>query len=91
MGSEADPASLPAPSSVIAPLPIPPDATEEQLIGLWLHGKSANTVPLGYKIAVPSEAITPLSVAETTFAVPVVIVFVTSAMLRTFPWPFCSS
>jgi hypothetical protein len=32
-----------------------------------------------------------LSVAETTFAVPVVIVFVTSAMLRTFPWPFCSS
>jgi hypothetical protein len=22
----------------------PPDATEEQLIGLWLHGKSANTI-----------------------------------------------
>jgi hypothetical protein len=39
MGSEADPASLPAPSSAIAPLPISP-ATEEQLIGLWLHGKS---------------------------------------------------
>jgi hypothetical protein len=28
----------------IAPNPIPPDATEEQLIGLWLHGKSPNTI-----------------------------------------------
>jgi integrase/recombinase XerD len=30
--------------SPIAPTPIPPDATEEQLIGLWLHGKSPNTI-----------------------------------------------
>jgi hypothetical protein len=32
------------PSPPIAPTPIPPDATEEQLIALWLHGKSTNTV-----------------------------------------------
>jgi hypothetical protein len=42
---------LPAPPAIaagtqnaIAPTPIPPDATEEQLIGLWLHGKSPNTI-----------------------------------------------
>jgi integrase/recombinase XerD len=40
----APPAVLAATQSPIAPTPIPPDATEEQLIGLWLHGKSANTV-----------------------------------------------
>ena len=39
----AHPAVLAATPSPIAPLPIPPDATEDQLIGLWLHGKSANT------------------------------------------------
>jgi integrase/recombinase XerD len=49
------PDPLPAPPAVLAaqptaaaqplaPTPIPPDATEEQLIGLWLHGKSPNTI-----------------------------------------------
>jgi integrase/recombinase XerD len=33
-----------ATQSPIAPTPIPPDATEEQLIELWLHGKSPNTI-----------------------------------------------
>lgn len=28
----------------IAPTPIPPDATEEQLIRLWLRAKSPNTI-----------------------------------------------
>ena len=45
----APPAVLAAAPSPIAPsavasTPILPDATEEQLIGLWLHGKSPNTV-----------------------------------------------
>jgi site-specific recombinase XerD len=40
----APPAVLAATSSAVAALPIPPDTTEEQLIGLWLHGKSANTI-----------------------------------------------
>ncbi len=40
----AAPAILTATPSPIAPLPIPSDATEEQLIELWLHGKSSNTI-----------------------------------------------
>jgi len=52
MAPKADPTTAPltiaAPPSPIAPLPIPPDTTEEQLIGLWLHGKSENTV-LAYR------------------------------------------
>lgn len=32
------------PHSAIGPLPIPPDTTEEQLIRLWLHGKTENTI-----------------------------------------------
>jgi hypothetical protein len=40
----APPAVLAAAQPPIAPTPIPPDATEEQLIGLWLHGKSPNTI-----------------------------------------------
>ena len=32
------------PGAAIQPLPIPPDATEELLLELWLHGKSPNTV-----------------------------------------------
>ena len=56
IGSTMPPNPLPAPApvlaatqspiapSAIAPTPIPPDATEEQLISLWLHGKSPNTV-----------------------------------------------
>jgi integrase/recombinase XerD len=40
----APPAVLAAAQPTIAPTPIPPDATEEQLIGLWLHGKSPNTI-----------------------------------------------
>src|ERR1035438_9909849 len=40
----APPAVLAATQSPVAPTPIPPDTTEEQLIGLWLHGKSANTI-----------------------------------------------
>jgi hypothetical protein len=52
IGSTMRPGPLPAPRAVataaaqspIAPTPIPPDATEEQLIGLWLHGKSGNTI-----------------------------------------------
>jgi hypothetical protein len=40
----APPAILTATPSPIAPLPIPSDATEEQLIELWLHGKSPNTI-----------------------------------------------
>ena len=27
----------------IAPTPIPPDTTDAELVGLWLHGKSPNT------------------------------------------------
>jgi hypothetical protein len=38
------PEVLAATPSPIAPTPIPPDATEEQLIGPWLHGKSPNTI-----------------------------------------------
>jgi hypothetical protein len=37
-------AAQPIAPSAFRPTPIPPDATEEQLIGLWLHGKSANTI-----------------------------------------------
>jgi hypothetical protein len=51
IGSSMPPNPLPAPPVVataaqnaIAPTPIPPDATEEQLIALWLHGKSLNTI-----------------------------------------------
>jgi hypothetical protein len=44
MPPNTDPASHPIQSSAIAPLPIPPDATEEQLTALWLHGKSPNTI-----------------------------------------------
>jgi hypothetical protein len=40
----APPAVLAAAPPPIAPTPIPPDATEQQLIGLWLHGKSPNTI-----------------------------------------------
>jgi hypothetical protein len=41
----APPAISPAAKrATIAPLPIPSDATEEQLIELWLHGKSPNTI-----------------------------------------------
>jgi integrase/recombinase XerD len=40
----AAPLVVAATRSPIGPLPIPPDTTEEQLIGLWLHGKSENTV-----------------------------------------------
>ena len=40
----APPAIATAAAHPIAPTPIPPDATEEQLIGLWLHGKSQNTI-----------------------------------------------
>src|SRR5664279_2798057 len=40
----APPVVLAATQSPIAPTPIPPDATEEQLIALWLHGKSGNTI-----------------------------------------------
>jgi hypothetical protein len=39
----ASPAVLAAAPPPIAPTPIPPRATEAQLIALWLHGKSANT------------------------------------------------
>jgi integrase/recombinase XerD len=28
----------------IAPTPIPPDTTDAELVGLWLHGKSPNTI-----------------------------------------------
>jgi len=49
MPADPDPASHSIQNSVsataaIAPLPIPPEATEEQLIALWLHGKSPNTI-----------------------------------------------
>ena len=44
MSADPDPASHSATSSAIAPLPIPPEATEEQLIALWLHGKRPNTI-----------------------------------------------
>ena len=55
MGSSMPPDPLPAPppalaaqptaaAQPLAPTPIPPDATEEQLIALWLHGKSGNTI-----------------------------------------------
>ena len=44
MSLEADPASHSIQNSAIAPLPIPPEATEEQLIALWLHGKSPHTI-----------------------------------------------
>src|ERR1700694_5471029 len=44
MSVDPDPTSQPAASSAISPLPIPPEATEEQLIALWLHGKSPNTI-----------------------------------------------
>jgi site-specific recombinase XerD len=40
----APPAVLAATPSPTAPTPIPPDATEDQLIALWLHGKSPNTI-----------------------------------------------
>jgi len=40
----APPAIAPATPNAIAPTPIPADATEEQLIALWLHGKSPNTI-----------------------------------------------
>src|SRR5664279_1044207 len=28
----------------IAPTPIPPDTTDAELVALWLHGKSPNTI-----------------------------------------------
>jgi hypothetical protein len=41
---EAGIASAATPDWAIAPTPIPPDTTDSELVALWLHGKSSNTV-----------------------------------------------
>jgi hypothetical protein len=41
----AAPAARPEEEAEIAALPIPPWTTDDELVALWLHGKSQNTIP----------------------------------------------
>ncbi len=43
-GAEEEAIASATPDWTIAPTPIPPDTTDGELVALWLHGKSPNTI-----------------------------------------------